>query len=300
MLKTRVALIAVGICAVVVAVFVLRLRTAESVLKNQTSSTRSGGLNEILEALTLSLPTKSSGNDREIITKSLQRQQDAFEKLRANVPAYLPLLMEEVYAIGVIEATNRNVAASRTERLGLAFRALGSDARPLLPKLKDEFNAGRSIGPCVAAFTHIGGTDCGLMLVQGLTNADRRIRNAVMSGLSGFSTNRDVASSAVRPLVKLLGDDSQFSRALAASVLGSLHQDPDVAIPDLIRVAKNDSDFVVRAMAVKAIGRFGTNAAIVRADLERIAATDREKIVRRTAEVAVRAANEQISPDKVQ
>jgi len=101
-------------------------------------------------------------------------------------------------------------------------------------------------------------------------------------------------------LVKLLGDDSQFSKALAASVLGSLHQHPEVAIPDLIRVAKNDSDFVVRVMAVKAIGRFGTNAAIVRADLERIAATDREKIVRRTAEVAVRAANGEIPPEKVQ
>jgi len=208
--------------------------------------------------------------------------------------------MEEVYAIGAVEGTNRNVAASRTARLAPAFRALGSETRPLLPRLKDEFNAGRSIGPCIAAFQHIGGTDCGLILVSGLTNADRRIGDGAMRALSGVFTNRDVAFSAVQPLVKILGDDSAFYRAMAASVLGSLHQKPDATIPDLVQVAKNDSDFVVRVMAVKAIGRFGTNAAIVRADLESFAATDREKSVRRTAEVAIRAANGEIPPDKVQ
>ena len=291
MLKTRIALIVVGIFTVAVAVFVPRSQTAKNAHQNQTSATGSNDLTGILEALALSLPTNRSVNKLDVLNKGLRRSQEALEQLRTNASAYLPQLMEEVRAIGAIAATNRNMAASRTERLEPAFRALGSDARPLLPMLKDEFNAGRSIGPCVAAFANIGGTDCGLMLVSGLTNADRLIRNAVMSGLSGFSTNRDVASSAVRPLVKLLGDDSQLSRALAATVLGSLHQDPEVAIPDLIRVAKNDSDFVVRVMAVKAIGSFGTNAAIVRADLESIAATDREKIVRRIAEVAIRAAN---------
>jgi HEAT repeat protein len=100
--------------------------------------------------------------------------------------------------------------------------------------------------------------------------------------------------------MQLLRDDSEFSRALAASVLGSLQQEPDAAIPNLLRVAKNDSDFVVRVSAVKAIGRFGTNAAIVRTDLESIAASDQERSVRRIAEVAVRAANGEIPPNEVQ
>lgn len=300
MLKTRGALIAVGICMVVVAVFVLRLRTVESVPQNQTSTSRSEGMNEILEALTLSLPTVSSTNNREALADGLRRRQDALEKLRANASTYLPQLMKEVYAAGRIEATNRNAAASRTAQLALAFEALGSEARPLLPKLKDEFNAGRSIGPCVAAFLHIGGTDCGLILVSGLTSSDRLIRNASMSALSGFATNRDVAISAVRPLLRLLKDDSELSRALAASVLGSLQQEPNAVIPDLLQVAKNDSDFVVRVFAVKAIGRFGTNAAIVRTDLESIAATDQDRSVRRIAEVAIRAANGEIPSDKVQ
>lgn len=300
MLKTRVALIAVGICTVVGAVFVLRLQTAERASQNQTSPSRSGGLNEILEGLTLSLPTVSSTNNRAALAEGLRRRQDAIEKLRADASGYLPQLMEEVYAVGHIEATNQNAAASRTAQLALAFEALGSEARPLLPKLEDEFNAGRSIGPCVAAFQHIGGTDCGLILVSGLTNSDRLIRNVAMSTLSGFATNRDVAIFAVRPLLQLLKDDSEFSRALAASVLGSLQQEPDAVIPDLLQVANNDSNFVVRVSAVKAIGRFGTNAAVVRTDLESIAARDQERSVRRIAEVAVRAANGEIRPDEVQ
>jgi HEAT repeat protein len=97
-----------------------------------------------------------------------------------------------------------------------------------------------------------------------------------------------------------LKDDSEFSRALAASVLGSLQQEPDAVIPDLLQVANNDSNFVVRVSAVKAIGRFGTNAAVVRTDLESIAARDQERSVRRIAEVAVRAANGEIRPDEVQ
>ena len=202
MLKTRVALIAVGICTVVGAVFVLRLQTAERASQNQTSPSRSGGLNEILEGLTLSLPTVSSTNNRAALAEGLRRRQDAIEKLRADASGYLPQLMEEVYAVGHIEATNQNAAASRTAQLALAFEALGSEARPLLPKLEDEFNTGRSIGPCVAAFQHIGGTDCGLILVSGLTNSDRLIRNAAMSTLSGFATNRDVAIFAVRPLLR--------------------------------------------------------------------------------------------------
>lgn len=298
--KTRVAGITVGVWVVVVVVISLRLQTAERVFPNQNVSQQAEELRKILEALMLSLPATSSTNNREFLTDGLQRRQDALEKLRANASAYLPQLMEEVYATGRMEATNRNAAASRTAQLALAFEALGSEARPLLPQLEVEFNAGRSIGPCVAAFQHIGGTDCGLILVSGLTNSDRRIRNAAMSVLSVFSTNRGVALSAVRPLLEILKDDSAFSRALAASILGALKQRPDVVIPDLVQVAKNDPDFVVRVSAIKAIGRFGTNAATVKKDLEGIATTDQDRNVRRIAAVAIRAVSGEILPDEAQ
>lgn len=298
--KTRLTLILVGICVVVVAVLVVQLLTAGRAPQNQTSLNQSQGINEIFEGLTVSLPTVSSTNNREALSDRLKRRQDAIEKLRANASSILPQLMQEVYAVGMIEATNRSAAVSRTARLALAFEVLGDDARPLLPKLEEEFNAGRSIGPCVAAFQYIGGTDCGLILVSGLTNSASFIRNAAMSVLSGFATNREVAHSAVHPLLQLLKDDSKFSRALAASVLGSFRQEPDTVIPSLLQVAKNDSDFVVRVSAIKAIGRFGTNAATAKTDLKGIAATDQEARVRRIASVAIRAVSGEIPPDEVQ
>jgi hypothetical protein len=161
-------------------------------------------------------------------------------------------------------------------------------------------HSGRSVGPSIVGIVNIGGTDAGLALVRGLTNSDPVIRNWTLSALSGFATNREVALSVVQPLRRLLKDDSQFSRALAASVLGTFGQEPHAVIPDLLQVAKNDSDFVVRASAIKAVARFGTNAVIAMTDLEGIAANDPERRVRRIAEVAIRAANGELAVDEVQ
>lgn len=255
----------------------------------------------VLDALIVPLPEgRLNESGRESLSKRRKEEQEAVEKLRQLGTNALPPLLEEVRAIGRVEATNRSAAMDATRRLARAFEILGGDARPLLPMLVEELHTGRSIGPSIAGIVNIGGTDAGLALVPGLTNSDTVIRNWTMSALSSFATNRDVALSAVHPLLLLLKDDSEFSRALAASVLGSLRQEPDAVIPDLLQVAKHDSDFVVRASAIKAIGRFGTNAAIVKTDLEGIAATDRERSVRRIAEVAVRAANGEIPPDEVQ
>jgi hypothetical protein len=298
--KNRVSLILVGICVVVAVVVLTQFMSGGRDPQDQASLKQAHGLDKILEGLTASLPTVSSKSNQAVIQDALRKRQDAVDKLRANKSDVLPQLMQEVYAIGLIEVTNQSAAAARTARLALAFEVLGNDARPLLPELEKEFDAGRSIGPCVAAFQYIGGTDCGVILVSGLTNSDRLIRNAAMSALSGFATNREVALSAARPLLQILKDDSEFSRALAASVLGSLQQESDAVIADLLQVAKNDSDFVVRATAIKAIGRFGTNAAIAKAGLESIAAMDQERTVRRIAEVAIRAANGEILPDEVQ
>jgi hypothetical protein len=239
-------------------------------------------------------------SDMEAFRKQEKEKQAAEEKLRQLGTNALPRLLEEVRAVGRIEATNRSAAFVPSMQLASAFAVLGSEARPLLPMLIEEFRAGRSIGPCVAAFQHIGGTDCGLILVSGLTNSDPLIRNGAVSVLSSFATNREVARSAVHPLLQLLKDDLEFSRALAASVLGSFRQEPETVVPRLLQVAKDDSDFVVRVSAIKAIGRFGTNATIVKADLEGIAATDRERSVRRIAEVAIRAGKGEIPPDEVQ
>jgi hypothetical protein len=300
MFKTRAVLIACACAICVMAIAIPKLLTARRVSETQLFDEKSEGLNEILRALAIPPPTTASTSNNEPIKESLKKRREAIEKLRTNASVFLPRLMQEVYAVGTIETTNGNAAAARTAQLALAFEALDGEARPLLPQLKDEFYAGRSIGPTVAAFQYIGGTDCGLILVSGLTNTNPLVRNAVMSVLSSFATNRDIAVPAVHPLRQLLKDNSAFSRALAASVLGSFRQVPDAVITDLIQVAKTDSDFVARVSAVKAIGRFGTNAAAVKPELESIEANDREASVRRMAAIAIRAVAGETSRDEVQ
>jgi hypothetical protein len=290
--------VAFAVGAVGTAIFIFRKADQAHVNKPHQAK---DDFSAMLDALVVPFPEgRLSESQRDALAKRRVAQQEAVERLRKLGTNALPRLMEEVYAVGRIEATNRNAAGERTQRLARAFEILGGDASPLLPLLIEELHAGRSIGPSMAGIVYIGSTDAGLALLPGLTNSDPEIRRWTMSALSYFATNREVALAALHPLLRLLKDDSEFSRALAASVLGSLQQEPDAVIPDLLQVAKNDSDFVVRVFAVKAIGRFGTNAAIVKKDLEGIAATDQERRVRRIAEVAIRAANGEIPPDKVQ
>jgi len=298
--KTQYSMIAMGSCVILATIVLIHFVTSKYVSLNQRSREVSDDLSRILEALALSSSAAGSTSNQQPWSKTLRARQHAIDELLADSNTYLPQLMEEIYSVGRIDVSNRNAIASKSEKLGLAFEVLGSRARPLLPQIAEEFTAGRSMAPCAIALMYIGGTDCGLLLVSGLTNSDRVVRNTSMSALSGFAGNRDVALAAVDPLLLLLKDDDEFSRALASTVLGSLQQKPADVIPELLQVAKHDVDLVVRTSALKAIGRFGTNAAMAMADLGVIAATDPEPIVRRTATVAIRAASGEIPSDEVQ
>lgn len=255
----------------------------------QKEVNRSPEIINVLEALTLPLPSKTSTNYSATLRMATRRRQEAIEQLQTNQPVLLPQIIEEVINVGGMERTNRTAAAAMTAQLALAFEVLGPDASPLLPRLKKEFAQGRSVGPCVAAFQHIGSTEAGLILVSGLTNSDRMVRNACMSVIGSFSENRAVTQKAVAPLIASLNDSSPFVRSLAASGLGTFSQNADVVVPRLVALARSDSNVVVRSMALKSIGQFGTNAAGVRLELKRVLETERERSVREIAENALKA-----------
>lgn len=255
----------------------------------------------LLEALVVDPPAGPWGLIQQpALAERRSVEQEAAAKLRRLGTNAFPRLMEEVRAVGRIEATNRRAAWDRTRRLARAFEILGADARPLLPLLIEELHAGRSVGPSMVGIVSIGGRDAGLALFPGLTNSDPDVRNWTMSALSYFATNAEVACAATPLLVRVLEDESAFSRALASTVLGSFRQKPDVVLPRLLQLAKGDSDVAVRVAAIKAIGRFGTNASWVKNELEVISAADEDARVRRMAVVAAHAACGQISPEEVQ
>lgn len=277
--------------------------SARAVDKNQIQSTHAElkDFSVLLNALVPVFPEGSVNEfNREALLNRRQEERTAAEKIRQLGTNILPQLMEKVRLVGQVESTNRTASLDDTRRIARAFEILGSDATPLLPSLIKELQSGRSIGPSIAGLVSIGGTKAGLALVSELTNSDPVIRNWTMSVLSGFSTNRDVALAAVPLLLERLGDDSEFSRSLAASVLGYMNTNPKTVLPALVHVAEKDRDIVARCMAIKAIGHFGTNAISVRSNVENITRTEQDKQIKRISLLALKAIDGQISGEDVQ
>jgi hypothetical protein len=89
-------------------------------------------------------------------------------------------------------------------------------------------------------------------------------------GIVRFRTNstpeqleilRSQAEIAVPPLISACGDPDELVRARAAIALGLLGQKPDLAIPILEKLLREESGWRVPSAAAKSLGRFGTNAA---------------------------------------
>lgn len=220
-------------------------------------------------------------------TKNPERNEAA-AKLRDLGTNALPFLLEELKAVGRIEETNVLAATNRKVKVQTAFEVLGSRARPLVPELVAELNAGRSLGNAPHALAQIGGLEAGLALVQAITNANARIRASGASAVQYFKENREIAQAAVPALLLLLSDNSGPLRSMAANSLGTLKAESEQVIPALLRMAESDSDSVVRAAAVKSIANFRTDAAEVQARLEKIADSDKDEYVRRIAAQALR------------
>ncbi len=95
----------------------------------------------LLDALVVSQPEGTwNDSDREVLSEHRKKQQEAIEKLRQLGTNALPLLMEEVRAVGRVEKTNRSAAFKDTQQLGKAFEILGSSASPLVPLLISELH----------------------------------------------------------------------------------------------------------------------------------------------------------------
>ena len=120
-----------------------------------------------------------------------------------------------------------------------------------------------------------------------------------MSAISLFATNREIAIAATPLVISCLGGEDAYSRALAASVLGTLRVNAESALPSLLYVAENDPDNGVRRVAIKAIGRFGTNATSIVPNLHAIANSNRDERINRGVRNSIRAIEGHIDPDDV-
>lgn len=195
----------------------------------------------------------------------------------------LPLLMAEVQTLGKIEATNIAGGVDLKMKLQAAFEVLGPKAKPLLPELISEFNAGQSLGITPFALAQIGGDRAGHALIHAMDNTNEQIRVSGVVAIQYFKHNPGIVKMAIPHLLQLLGDGSGVIRPTVADTLGLLRVEPSIVIPGLLKTAKNDSDPVVRAVAIKSIGRFGRDAICAKGSLKKIAETDKDAFVRKTA-----------------
>jgi HEAT repeat protein len=196
-------------------------------------------------------------------------------------------MMEELVAVGAIEATNVVAAMDRKLRLQAAFEVLGPVAKPLVPELIAELKAGRSLGNAAHALAQIGGDEAQRALIEAVTNADPRIRAAGAASVRYLRHNPEKSREAVPPLLVVLGDSSAVLRSVAADSLGILKAEPQHVIPALVQTAETDPHSVIRAVAIKSIQHFGTVPSDIQRRLQKIADTDADEHVRKMATRAV-------------
>ena len=235
----------------------------------------------ILNALFVAYPI-DDGTREEWLTK-IQKRDQAAAQLRFLGTNALPLLFDEVKIVGQIGKTNILLAVNRKAEISAAFQVIGPEAKPLVPNLIQELNAGRNPGNSAQALADIGGEEAGTALVRAITNPIPAVRESAAAAIEGFKDNPDIAKSAVKPLLECLNDKVPVLRPIAIDSLGVLGKEPTIVIPVLLQIAETDSDVVLRSAAIKSIGRFGTNALTAQATLHSIAISDNSDFVRKRA-----------------
>jgi HEAT repeat protein len=218
----------------------------------------------------------------EWLRKNEERERAATQ-LRILGTNALPLLLEELESFDRIEETNTIEAKDRQVKIQAAFEVLGPEAKPLIPELVVDLKVGRNPGNAAQGLAEIGGNDAGLALVQAITNPVSVVRLSAASAITHFKDNREIATSAINPLLCCLADGSVVLRSVAVNALGTLEAKPDVVVPALLRVAETDPESILRAGAIQSIGRFGANAVSAETRLQTIAESDKSEDVRRMA-----------------
>ena len=95
---------------------------------------------------------------------------------------------------------------------------------------------------------------------QAVTADDAMVRREALRSIGKLRSRASLDSSDVMPvLLEAMTDEDQGVRAVAATYLGILHEDPKASVPLLIG-ALDDADVAVRRAAAGALGSFGEAA----------------------------------------
>jgi HEAT repeat protein len=127
-------------------------------------------------------------------------------------------------------------------------------AKKVLPKFRFETGAERwhKADKGISSLGQMGA----LMLAQGLTNSDKRVRQGCAAACMN---HQDFSGILLLPLLGSLKDQESEVRGQAAASLHSFTNEPALVIPALIK-SLDDPQEINRIMAMYSLGCFGTQA----------------------------------------
>jgi HEAT repeat protein len=151
-------------------------------------------------------------------------------------------------------------------RAMVAFRALGTTAKPVIPELARLLNDGESVAGVLSDI----GTESIPILTNALFHTDARVRGDAISALGDYprtpehSTPLDPAEQGaidaatpgiIHLLLHSLKDSDPNVRGRAALTLGFFAKEPALAVPALLPLLDDNDDWP-RQLAAEALGRF--------------------------------------------
>jgi HEAT repeat protein len=166
-----------------------------------------------------------------------------------------------VRALPQIQATLRNPSAEHNHRRA-ALRAaaiLGDTADPVIPEVASALQDPDLTAEAAVALSFMGPKALP-PLEKALEADDPAVRREALRSIGKLRFRASIDSQTVLPLlVDAMHDEDETVRAVAATYLGIIHEDPASSVPVLIE-GLDDPDPDVRRSSATALGAFGGDA----------------------------------------
>jgi HEAT repeat protein len=200
-------------------------------------------------------------------------------------------------ALPQIQGTLRNQSASRDQRRA-ALRAcaiLGPIAAPAIPDVAAVLSDPELTAEAAVALSFMG-PQAFHPLEEALANDDPAVRRESLRSLGKLRYRAPLSSADVLPLLQdSMSDPDPSVRAVAATYLGIVHEDPEKSVPLLIEGLK-DADTEVRRASATALGSFGGAAEAALPELRRATGDQDSDLAREAGRSIVRISEAKDQP----
>jgi HEAT repeat protein len=237
--------------------------------------------------------------------KPIKRADDTWlDTLYSQNPREAEAAAEQVARLGgdalpVITVTLQDPEASLVRRKAAlkACLILGVAATPALSDVARQLHEPELTAEAAVALSFMG-REAFTPLQTALASDDPAVRREALRSIGKLRARAPLHTDEVlRLLLAGLRDETEGVRAVAATYLGIIHEQPDAVVPALIAGLEEDPALEVRRASATALGSFGEKARSAEPAL-RVAAGDRDEDLAREAGLALIRLNRDRDPAK--